>query len=377
MAKLWAIAYLYNGNTDYLKASVNAYSLLDSLHMMPHGVNSGMENIAGVDATIPTETCDVADYMNSVVWLYRITGQSSYGDRLEKAFFNAAPAAVDADYKKHVYFQAPNCLHLTDKWAFQELHDPLCCSGNQARLLPNYLLHMLMATNDGGLAFNLYGPCKADVLVGNKTKAQIEATTNYPFEDAIKLRITPEKSVKFPFYFRVPAWTTHPVVMVNGKEEPVNINESGFMVIDRKWEANDEVELRFPRTAKLIKSLTTTNNSYGSVGVTKTLKAIAGTPYATVEYGPLLFSLKVEKGDAYNFALTDDKFLVNYKQYSGKWSWANPPIEITVNAAAIQWDNAPALPLSEVKVTESAKEIVLVPYGSTHGTRITMFPYVK
>ena len=376
MAKLWAIAYLYNGDTNYLKASVNAYKLLDSLHMMPHGVNSAMENIAGVDATIPTETCDVSDYINSVTWLYRITGKASYGDRIEKAFFNAAPAAVDADYKKHVYFQAPNCLSLTDKWAFQELHDPLCCSGNQARLLPNYLLHMLMATNDRGLAFNLYGPCNANVLVGDKTKALVEVKTNYPFEEAITLKVSPEKPVKFPFYFRIPAWATEPSIMVNGEFVPATVNEAGFVVVDRKWNANDIVVLRFPHKAKIIKSVTTTNNATGSVGVTITLKAIAGTPYATVEYGPLLFSLKVEKGDAYNFALTNDSLQVEYKKYAGKWSWGNAPIEIAVNAEQFNWDNAPALPLKKVASTGNKKKIVLVPYGSTHGTRISMFPFI-
>ena len=55
-----------------------------------------------------TETCDVAAYMWGQNLLLNISGDGRMADRIERAFFNAAPAAVSRDFKTHVYFQSPN-----------------------------------------------------------------------------------------------------------------------------------------------------------------------------------------------------------------------------------------------------------------------------
>jgi hypothetical protein len=65
-----------------------------------------------------------------------------YGDRLERAFFNAAPGCVDREYKQHVYYQSPNMQHIphdyreygrnvSDRFQMNESHQPPCCTGNQ------------------------------------------------------------------------------------------------------------------------------------------------------------------------------------------------------------------------------------------------------
>ena len=67
--------------------------------MQPHGVNSADEDLNGIAPNLATETCDVSDFIFSSSWLYRITGHTQYGDRLEKAFHNAAPAAVNRSFE--------------------------------------------------------------------------------------------------------------------------------------------------------------------------------------------------------------------------------------------------------------------------------------
>ena len=95
--------------------------------------------------------------MHSNTWLLRQTGKATYGDRLERAFHNAAPAAVSRTYTEHVYYQSANLreipmgingngyheygVNISRRWNLDEMHTPPCCTGNQARLLPNYIHH--------------------------------------------------------------------------------------------------------------------------------------------------------------------------------------------------------------------------------------------
>ena len=93
--------------------------------------------------------------MHSNTWLLRQTGEASYGDRLERAFHNAAPAAVSRTYTEHVYYQSANLreipkgidgdgfqeygANISRRWDLNVMHTPPCCTGNQARVLLNMM----------------------------------------------------------------------------------------------------------------------------------------------------------------------------------------------------------------------------------------------
>ena len=65
-----------------------------------------------------------------------------------------------------------------DAWnqaLFDELFPPvrelgcptvLCCVGAIIRIIPNFVIHMWMATGDNGLAAALYGPSTVEARVG-------------------------------------------------------------------------------------------------------------------------------------------------------------------------------------------------------------------
>ncbi len=96
-------------------------------------------------------------------------------DRAERAFFNAAGDGR-ARFKTHVYFQTPNGSfdksppHPTGrkpKKLLQSQALPACCTAALNRIVPNYVMHMWMATYDNGLAATHYGPCKISALVAD------------------------------------------------------------------------------------------------------------------------------------------------------------------------------------------------------------------
>ena len=69
------------------------------------------------------------------------------------------------------------------------MHTPPCCTGNQARLLPNYIHHMWTQTKDGGLAASMYGPNTVAATVRGGQAVRIEVQTAYPFEEEVRMTI--------------------------------------------------------------------------------------------------------------------------------------------------------------------------------------------
>ena len=89
--------------------------MLQKFDVQVHGVNSAQEALSGISPNVGTETCDIVDFSYSNEWLLKITGNARFhGDRLEKAFHNAAPGAINRTFTGHVYHQSPVC-HLPRK----------------------------------------------------------------------------------------------------------------------------------------------------------------------------------------------------------------------------------------------------------------------
>ena len=121
-------------------------------------------------------------------------------DRAERAFFNAGPATVSRDFRTHVYFQSPDrvvdnsppCPHGpgASGCTYKPTHMPLCCTAALNRIVPNYVMHMWMATYDNGLAATHYGPCKVSAP-GSRAGAGGARTcrTEYPFNETIEVSV--------------------------------------------------------------------------------------------------------------------------------------------------------------------------------------------
>ena len=92
-------------------------------------------------------------------------------------------------------------------WRMEWFHATPCCTGNQARLLPNYIHHTWMGTPDGGLAATMYAPVTVRSSVGDVT-VEISSKTSYPFEDTAIMDVTvvDSKTKNFPLWLRIPAW---------------------------------------------------------------------------------------------------------------------------------------------------------------------------
>lgn len=410
--RLPALFYWATGRQQCLDASRQAFRWFDENHMLPYGVTSGEEFHCGVGALRCTETCDVIASIWSSIWLCRITGERSFADSAERAFFNAGPAPVARDFQTMSYYQSPNRIqagvlpadqpnspgvgcHLFTQLGYAPV---LCCIGAINRLVPNYVQHLWMATSDHGLAATLYGPCKVSATVADGTPLKLTCQTAYPFEEAIRVGVEPQQPASFPLYFRIPGWCAKPRITVNeaaldAVADVKGVAEvKGFIRIQRRWSPGDAIALDFPMAVRVCRGFETefpplTKKYFDFNPPTAFEKR--RLPYESIFYGPLLFALAIPDKDAntpvadarWQFALDNEAarggadIAVTRHPMPAKWDWPlNAPLTLEVPARAFDWKptDDQALPAAPVEAG-TAQTIRLVPYGCTK-FRISMFP---
>ena len=406
----WAVAYLWTGDSSYLKAAMGWHDLLERVAMQPTGVPVADEWYGLTGAFRGTETCDVAGYVWSQSELLAVSGEGRVADRLERAFFNAGPATVSRDFKTHVYFQSPNRFvdkspnfphgPMAEGGSYQAKHLPLCCTAALNRIVPYYVTNMWMATYNNGLAATCYGPCKVRALAGDSVPVEITCKTDYPFNETIEMSVKPEKEAVFPLFFHIPGWCANPELNINGSVIKIRRNAKGFTCVNRRWKAGDTVRLHFPMTVSV--KTGHDNSLYGPFdGAHKpTLITIPeknstqGAPYASVSYGPLLFALPIpDTKDAntpdsttkWNYALdAQGKLLgadirVERQAMPDKWDWPlSSPLKLQVKAKVCDWNPTSDKPLPATSVANEgqSESITLIPFGCTK-FRVSMFPVTE
>ncbi len=398
-----ALLFLFTGNKQDLNTTLNALSWAERLYLLPVGVTSGEEFHAGIGATRNIETCDVSASINTFNRLIQITGDRKYSDKIETIFFNAGPAPVARDFATMCYYQSMNRYsnHIPGEeptspgkecFRFTKIgHSVLCCVSNNCRILPNYIMNMWMATSDHGLAATLYGPCKVNALVANNISTEITCTTNYPFNESIKISVVPAKTADFPVYLRIPEWCSDPGIKINGENVKIQLNEKGFVKISRTWKPNDIIEVELQMKPRVVQGNETPYpqisyfNHYHKMAKDTTICS----PYSCVYYGPLLFSFPIPDlnpdqevtGSKFNYALdvkpADAEKLITIERTKmpEHWSWSlDSPLKLIVNVREFDWKPTENKVLPEKPVENGlSANIKLVPYGTTK-FRVTMFP---
>lgn len=283
--------YMLSGDSSHLAATYNVYNLIRRVFgQVPGGMFGADENarLAYIDPRQGTETCGFVEQMASDEILLRMTGDPFWADHCEDVAFNSYPAAVMPDFKALRYITCPNHV-MSDS----ENHRPgidnggpflsmnpfssRCCQHNHTQGWPYYIENLILATPDNGVAAGIYGPCKANIKVGERsTPVHLEEETNYPFEEDLRFTINTSESVSFPFYLRIPSWCKSAQILLNGRNISSDLSAGKYARINREWKDGDVITLKLPKTFS-VREWSTNKNS------------------VSVDYGPLTLSLLIDE----------------------------------------------------------------------------------
>lgn len=229
-SKLGAILYACTGKKKYLESSISAYDKLEH-YMLIDGLHNCAEKIVSNDVDRQHETCNVSDFTWSLNYLFDITGNTEYLDKIEKCVWNAGLGCVTEDFKSVQYFSCVNQIVLdndswVERWGKGAGYKPAsfveCCIGNVNRFMPNYIWNSWKQDGDN-VYLKLFGSS-----IYQKNGIQISERVNFPYENDVKLTVKTSK--KFNLHLRVPKWSEGYTIMLDGKKV-LPKEENGFIML--------------------------------------------------------------------------------------------------------------------------------------------------
>lgn len=245
------------GDVDYHSAVMSIWdNLVNRKYYVTGGVGSGETSEGfGEDYSLPNnaycETCAGSGELFFQYRMNRVYGGARYADLMEETLYNAILGGMDLEGRNYTYTNPLDSGSARYGW-----HGCPCCVGN----LPRTLLQLptwMYVKGGGQLLVNMYVGSRVSVGEVSGVGVVVEQETDYPWGGVVKLRVEPERGVRFALGLRVPDWETSelyrldPVVAggaklrVNGEEEEL-VMHNGYAMVVREWKAGDVVEMELP-----------------------------------------------------------------------------------------------------------------------------------
>ncbi len=245
----------------------------------------------GADYSLPNDGyCEACSSCGEIFFQWKMHlayHDARYADLYEETMYNALLGSVSLD-GKYFYYDNP----LDERVARYQWHVCPCCVGN----IPRTLLMMptwMYSKSASDVYVNMFAGSTVTLENVAGTDVEMVQKTEYPWKGTVSITVNPKVSKRFSVRIRVPnrnvssLYRSEPdaggflVVRVNGTaSKPVN--EKGYAVITRDWEAGDTVEFFVPILPQRI---------------TASEKIAATRRKVALRYGPLIYNIEAADQD--------------------------------------------------------------------------------
>jgi uncharacterized protein len=247
-----AAAYGLDGDARLLQITKNFYDFLQGTQCYATGGYGPAERYVYDDgalgASLETRVdsfeapCCTWAAFKLAKYLMTFTGESRYGDWMERLLYNAIGAALPiVENGKHFYYAD---YHLGAGLKYYSRNTYTCCSGTYFQDVVEYQ-DLIYFHDDRALAVNLFLPSSVEWKPAGRTVKVVQETA-YPEAESIDLRIEADQPVRFALRLRVPAWSAGVGINVNGTAVDVPARPGAWASIDREWRGGDRVTMTIP-----------------------------------------------------------------------------------------------------------------------------------
>jgi DUF1680 family protein len=229
-----------------------------------------------------TEGCGEADWLRFNIQLWKATGNPKYLAMAERSIFNemAFNQYESGDFGHRVYTETglPAAGAVRAWW---------CCTLHGLRAFPD-IQSAAFGSRDGSITYDL----PVDGRIASPTLSA-EAASSLAQDGKVRIRIT--SSGKSTLSIRKPEWAEAIAIYINNTPASHPI-ESGYAVMDRDWEAGDEVTIHYNMSLRAEPT------------------EVNGTSRTVYWLGPWLLGAPASENPAYFNELTVENKLIPHKQ---------------------------------------------------------------
>jgi uncharacterized protein len=264
--------YIETGDPAYWKTLETLWNDLVSSQMyITGGVGARAQGEAFGDSyelpnfTAYGESCAA---IGNMMWNWRMltaSGEAKYADVIERALYNGINSGMSLDgtlycYRNPLAFDPTGGDKIRNPW-----YDTTCCPPNLERTfasLPGYFY----STSEDGLYVHLYDNSQLDWRLEDGTGLKVAQETNYPWDEAVDITVTPTKASDFTLYLRIPGWSHTTEVTVSGKPVP-GVTPGKYLAVRRQWTPGDVVKLKFNMAPQVLEADRRVVDDYSRVAV--------------------------------------------------------------------------------------------------------------
>ncbi len=249
-------AYLTLGSEKHLRAARNAFDILEAQSFATGGWGPDetlrAPNNEDIEASLTNshssfETpCGAYAHFKLTRYLLRVTGESRYGDSMERVMYNTVLGAKPLQPDGRAFYYSD--YNFKGRKVYSD-HGWPCCSGTLPQVAADYGINTYFRDRRG-IYVNLYIP---STLRWTQEGAAVSLTqkSSYPFDSVVQFEVTTPRRLEFTLNFRIPSWAEGASISVNGKQVLEPVIPGIFATVRREWKTGDQIELDLPLTKRL------------------------------------------------------------------------------------------------------------------------------
>lgn len=232
------------------------------------------------------ETCAGVTWMKFCTQILRLTGDASAVDEIEKYIYNGLLGAMKPTGDGFSYVNLLNGMKVTNVgWGGEFDGKTITCCNLNGPIGLSFIPYIAVMKSNKGPVINLYNACTVNNRTPLGKKLELQMKGDFPNSNAVKIVVNPAAAENFSMSLRIPSWSEHTQVSVNGKKVN-NVIPGKYLQLTRKWKKGDAIDIRFEMKAVLLDAPKGQNR--------------AGDNFQAVKYGPIVLSRDENTDTNYN-----------------------------------------------------------------------------
>ena len=239
--------YEATGDKRLLNAAMNFWDIVNQNHTWVIGGNSTGEHFfpkkefeERVLLKGGPETCNSVNMLRLTETLFSYQPDAKKAAYYERVLFNHILSAYDPVKGMCCYFTSMRPGHYR---IYASRDSSFWCCGHTGLESPAKLGKFIYSRDKGGIRVNLFIP---SVLTSKELGMELAQYSHMPESDKVEFRLNLQDERTLTLRIRRPDWAKNPILVINGKEEAIDTDTSGYWVLDRKWKKKNRIILKLP-----------------------------------------------------------------------------------------------------------------------------------